>query len=73
MQENHDTITVSSLVTMTTVSLQTIVANAKALSGPDAKGHYRVDTAEIVNRLVSKFLLEKNFEGFVSDTENYRD
>lgn len=66
-----DTIEVRALVTMTTASLQAIVANAKALVGKDEKGHYRVDTAGMVNRMVSKFLLENDFEAYVGDAANY--
>ena len=73
MPQDQDTITVNALVTMTTTSLQTIVANAKHLAGRNAKGHYRVDTADTVNHLISKFLLQNNFEGFVADPENYQE
>jgi hypothetical protein len=66
-----DTIEVRAIVTMTTSALQTIVANAKALVGPDAKGHYRVDTADLVSHMVSRFLLEKDFETYVNNISNY--
>ncbi len=67
----ENTIDIRAIITITTAALQTIVANGKALVGPDAKGHYRVDTADLVNRMVSKFLLEKDFEAYVSDIANY--
>ncbi|MFA7425687.1 MAG: hypothetical protein WCZ16_11565 [Desulfosarcinaceae bacterium] len=66
-----DTIEVRAIVTMTTSALQTIVANAKALVGPDARGHYRVDTADLVSHMVSRFLLERDFEAYVKDIDNY--
>ena len=66
-----DTIEVRAIITMPTAALQAIVANAKALVGPNAKGHYRVDTAELVNRMVSRFLSEKGFETYVGDMANY--
>ena len=67
----EDTIEVRAVVTMTTAALRTIVANAKALVGPDAKGHYRVDTADLVSHMVSRFLLERDFETYVNDISNY--
>ncbi len=56
---------------MTTAALQSIVANCKRLTQPDAKGHYRVDTADKVGEMISRFLLERDFETFVKDIGNY--
>ena len=52
-------------------ALQAIVANAKrtATKGPD--GTYRVDTADYVGTMVSRFLEEKDFDGYVMDINNY--
>jgi hypothetical protein len=68
---DHDTIEVRAIVTLSTAALQTIVRNAKALVGPNAKGHYRVDTAGLVNLMISKFLMEKDFAAYVGDPANY--
>jgi len=51
---------------------QAIVANAKQVLGPDEKGVYRIDTADQVSAMISRFLLENDFEGFVKDITNYR-
>jgi hypothetical protein len=72
MSETQNTIVVRANVEMTTASLQAIVANAKKVSGPDEKGVYRVDTADQVSAMISRFLLENDFESFVKDIENYR-
>jgi len=72
MSETQNTIVVRANVEMTTASLQAIVANAKKVSGPDEKGVYRVDTADQVSAMISRFLLENDFESFVNDIENYR-
>jgi hypothetical protein len=72
MSEMQDTIVVRALVEMTTASLRAIVANAKKVSGPDEKGVYRVDTADQVSAMISRFLLESDFESFVKDVANYR-
>ena len=62
-----DTIIVNANVEMTTGSLQTIVENAKKKAGRDKKGVYRVDTADKVSEIISRFLLEKDFEGYVKN------
>jgi len=72
MSEAQNTIVVRANVEMTTASLQAIVANAKQVSGPDEKGVYHVDTADQVSAMISRFLLENDFEGFVKDIANYR-
>ncbi len=65
MVEPKDTIIVNANVEMTTESLQTIVENAKKEAGRDEKGIYRIDTADKVSEMISRFLLEKDFEGYV--------
>jgi hypothetical protein len=71
MGKNKETIVVRANVEMTAASLQAIVANAKAASGADAKGVYRVDTADKVSEMISRFLREKDFERFVKNADNY--
>ena len=73
MPQSEDTIAVNVVVEMTTASLKTIVENAKRLSDRNAKGHYTVDTADKVSEMISRFLIEKDFECFVANQENYRD
>jgi len=67
-----DLIEVNVVIKITTASLQAIVENAKKMVGRDAKGHYRVDTADKVSEMISVFLLENDFEAFVKDSDNYR-
>jgi len=57
---------------MTTASLKAIVENVKRLSGKNEKGHYTVDTADKVGEMISRFLLENDFEQFTNTPENYR-
>ena len=71
MSESNDTIEVRANIVMTTASLKAIVANTKRVSGRNEKGHYKVDTADAVGFLVSRFLLERDFEGFAEDENNY--
>ncbi|MBU4345383.1 MAG: hypothetical protein L6247_04835 [Desulfobacteraceae bacterium] len=65
MAESKDTITVRVNIEMTTASLEMIVEKAKEKAGRDANGIYRIDTADKVSEMVSRFLLEKDFEGYV--------
>ncbi len=71
MTKAKDAITVHVNVEITAVSLQTIVENVKHIAGRDEKGVYRVDTADKVSELISRFLRENDFEGYVKHIENY--
>jgi hypothetical protein len=71
MSDAIDTIEVRANVIVTTASLKAIVENMKKMAGRDEKGHYRVDTANAVNKMISRFLLERDFEAFARDESNY--
>jgi hypothetical protein len=71
MTDAIDTIEVHANIVMTTESLKTIVKNTKKMVGTNEKGHYKVDTADAVSGMVSRFLLEMDFESFVKDEKNY--
>lgn len=71
MNEFKELVTVRVNIDLTAASLQTIVENAKKIAGHDERGIYRVDTAEWVNKMVSRFLLENDFESYAQDIENY--
>ena len=72
MASKNNTLAVRANVEMTPASLQWIVENAKKLAGADEKGYYTVDTAEKVGEMISRFLLEKDFESYVKDIGNYK-
>ena len=69
MNASKDTIIINANIEITTRSLQTIVENAKQKAGCDEKGVYRVDTADKVSEMISRFLLEKNFEDYVKNID----
>jgi len=71
MNPSDNTIAVNVVVEITTEALQTIVENAKRIAGRNEKGHYKVDTADKVGDMISRFLLENDFEGFVKNPDNY--
>lgn len=54
-------------------SVQAVVENAKRAVGREIKGHYRVDTADLLGAMISAFLREKGFAEFVRDPANYPD
>ena len=71
MTESKEMITVHVNVDITVVSLQTIVENVKRIAGRDENGVYRVDTADKVSQMISRFILDNDFEGYVKNIENY--
>ena len=71
MTESRDMITVHVNVEIAATSLQTIVENVKHIAGRDEKGVYRVDTADKVSEMISRFLRDNGFEGYVKGVENY--
>ena len=71
MRDAIDTIEVHTNVIMTTESLKAIVENTKKITEKNEKGRYKVDTADAVGQMVSRFLLENNFEAFAKDESNY--
>ena len=71
MSENQDLLSVNANVSITVSTLQAIVANAKKKAGKDERGLYRVDTADAVSDMITKFLLENDFEAYAMDEDNY--
>jgi len=48
-----------------------ILENVKQIAGRDEKGVYRVETADKMSEMISRFLFDNDFEGYVNDFENY--
>lgn len=71
MNDSNDTLLISATIEIPAAALEAIVDNAKKKAGPDASGVFRVDTAEAVNELITKFLGARDFMDFVSDPKNY--
>jgi hypothetical protein len=71
MSDKKETMLIHANVEVTPESLRAVVENAKAMAGKDQRGVYRVDAADLVGQMISKFLLEKDFESFVKDGSNY--
>ncbi len=72
MSEPKEMIFVNVNVEISTDALQTIVENAKKIAGPNENGSYDVDTADKVSEIISRFLLEKDFDAYTGNIENYK-
>ncbi len=70
--ELKDMITVNVNVDITTESLKAIVENAKEIAGRNEKGVYKVDTADKVSEMISKFLMENDFETYAKEIGNMK-
>ncbi len=71
MADLEDKLDVHVNVTVNGGVLTSIVENAKRIAGRDEKGGYRVDTADLVGKMISRFLDKYDFERFVQDENNY--
>ncbi len=68
---NQDELSVHVNVQISAAALQAIVANAKRIASKDANGTYRIDTADQVSLMISRFLKEKDFDAYVLDINNF--
>lgn len=66
-----DSVLIHAKIEISTDALQTIVETAKTIVGRNAKGHFKVDTADLVSAMISRFLEAKGFEAFVGNLDNY--
>ncbi len=71
MTDNKDTILINANIEIPIIALQTIVANAKKVAGKNEKGHYQVDTADKVSEMISRFLVDNDFESYVNLMDNF--
>lgn len=69
MSERDDLVLINVNVSITVNALKAIVAYAKAKTGKDEKGIYRVDTADAVSDMITQFLLDRDFESYTMDPD----
>ena len=72
MDNNSDTVRVNVTIDIAGETLQTIVQTAKDIVGRNEKGHYRIDTADLLEDLLSAFIADKGFDAYVAESGNYR-
>jgi hypothetical protein len=71
MGNNANMVRVNVTIDIAGETLQTIVQTAKAIVGRNEKGHYRIDTADLLEDLLSAFIVENGFDAFVADKAHY--
>jgi hypothetical protein len=71
MGNSTDTVRVSVTLAVSGETLQTIVRTAKEIVGRNEKGHYRIDTADLLEDLLSTFIDANGFDAYVADRANY--
>ena len=71
MGTDSNTVRVNVTIDMSGETLQTIVQTAKGIVGRNEKGYYRIDTADLLEDLLSAFIVEKGFDAYVADKGNY--
>jgi len=64
------TVTISAVLEIEPEALEAVVANAKMKMGRNEKGYYRIDTADILNAMISRFLQQKNFTAYAGEMAN---
>ena len=71
MSEKPDMVRVNVTIDISGETLQRIVQTAKAIVGRTEKGHYRIDTADLLEDLLTRFIAERGFDTYVADRGNY--
>ena len=71
MTDNKNTILINANIEIPITALQTIVANAKKIAGKNEKGHYQIDTADKVSEMISRFLVDNDFESYAKNMDNF--
>lgn len=70
-QDDH--VVINANIALSGPTLQRIVRTAKTLAGPDERGRFRVDTADLVSDLISRFLRDRGFDAYAADRRHYED
>ncbi|MBL0713749.1 MAG: hypothetical protein JJV98_08605 [Desulfosarcina sp.] len=71
MASQDDRVVINANIEISGQTIQQIVHTAKKIKGPDTKGHYHIDTADLVSDLISRFLVDRGFEEYVADRRHY--
>lgn len=71
MSEHSPSVRVHVNIELSAASIQAVTANSKKIAGANQKGRHQMDTADWLAALISKFLIEKDFDAFVRDVDQY--
>lgn len=72
MANSDDMIRINATLDIPAAAIRAVVENARQLAGKTDKGAYQVDTYEKLGEMISRFLDEKDFLGYVQDIGNFR-
>ena len=67
---SHDKLCIRVNIEITAAALQAIVAYAKQAAQKNSQGSYHIDTADQVSEMITRFLEEKDFEGYTRNIAN---
>jgi len=73
IQKDVEKILVHANIEIAPRALELIVENSKKSAGKNESGYFTVDTADKLSELISRFLIEKDFESFAADPSNYNE
>lgn len=71
MENQEDAIRVNVNIEISGDTLQKIVQTAKDIVGRNEKGYYRIDTADLLEDLLSTFIEKYGFAAYAADRNNY--
>lgn len=71
MENQGDSIRVNVNIEISGATLQKIVQTAKDIVGRNEKGHFRIDTADLLEDLLSTFVQKEGFDDYIADRDNY--
>jgi hypothetical protein len=71
MENQGDSIRVNVNIEISGATLQKIVQTAKDIVGRNDKGHYRIDTADLLEDLLTTFVQNNGFDAYIADRDNY--
>ncbi len=69
--QDKETVVIHVNIELSVQALSSVVDISKKLAGRNGKGRYQVDTADAVSRIISRFLFENDFEGYVKNPDHY--
>lgn len=68
---SRDMVLINANIKIAGPTLQKIVQTGKNIKGPDEKGIFHIDTADLVSDLISRFLVEQGFDDYAADPRHY--
>lgn len=71
--EQDDMLNVHVNIDVPAGAVKAVVENAKQMTGKNEQGHYRIDTADMLSKMISRFLKVNDFQKFAENRDNYKE